>query len=91
LAHRIHAAHPERFFFRTVGERRPGGTGELRLNWKLLLLHPFNGPFCRTAFVSQYQKGKTSPDFNEARDDGVWDAVTSAGPYANNLHLAAER
>jgi len=22
--------------------------------------------------VSQYQKGKTSLDFNEARDDGVW-------------------
>jgi len=28
-------------------------------------------------------------DFNEARDDGV--AVASAGPYANHLHLAADR
>ena len=27
-------------------------------------------------------------DFNEARDDGV--AVTSAGPYANHLHLAPD-
>ena len=28
-------------------------------------------------------------DFTEARDDGV--AVASAGPYANNLHLASDR
>jgi len=36
-------------------------------------------------------KGKASPDLNEARDDGVlgiWDAVASAGPNANSLHLA---
>jgi len=36
------------------------------------LLHPFNGLFFRTTWVSQYQKGKTSLDLNEARDDGVW-------------------
>ena len=35
------------------------------------LLHPFNGLFCRTTWVSRYQKGKTFLDFNEARDDGV--------------------
>ena len=29
---------------------------------------PFNGPFFRTTRVSQYQKGKTNLDFNEARD-----------------------
>ena len=52
----------------------------------LLLLHPFNGLFSRTTWVSQYQKGKTSLDLNKAR--GLWDAVTTAGPYANNLHLA---
>jgi len=34
-------------------------------------------------------KGKTSMDFNEARDDRV--AVASAGPYANHLHLATDR
>ena len=28
----------------------------------------FNGPFSRTAHVSQYQKGKTNLDFTEARD-----------------------
>ena len=37
----------------------------------LLLLHPFNGLFSRTTWVSRYQKGRTSLDLNEARDDGV--------------------
>jgi len=36
-----------------------------------LRLHPFNGLFWRTTSVSGYQKGKTSLDLNEARDDGV--------------------
>ena len=36
-----------------------------------LLLHPFNGLFSRTTWVSHYQKGKTSLDLNEAREDGV--------------------
>jgi len=30
--------------------------------------HPSIGPFSRTTQVSQYQKGKTNPDFTEARD-----------------------
>jgi len=34
------------------------------------LLHPFNGLFSRTTWVSRYQKGKTSVDLNEAREDG---------------------
>jgi len=38
----------------------------------LLLLHPFNGLFFRTTWVSRYQKSKTSLDLIEARDDGVW-------------------
>jgi len=37
----------------------------------LLLLHPFNGLFSSTSWVSRYQKGKTALDFNEASDDGV--------------------
>jgi len=37
----------------------------------LLLLHPFHGLFSRTTWVSRYQKGTTSLDLNEARDDGV--------------------
>ena len=55
------------------------------------LPHPFNGLFSMTIWVSQYQKGKTSVDLNEARDEGFWKAVASAGPYANNLHLTADR
>jgi len=38
---------------------------------QLLLLHLFNGLFYRTTLVSQYKKGKTCLDLNEARDDGV--------------------
>jgi len=42
----------------------------------LLLLHPFNGLFSGTAWVSRYQKGKTSLDLNEAEYDwaggGLW-------------------
>ena len=34
-------------------------------------LHPFNGLFSTTTWVSQYQKGKTSLNLNEASDDGV--------------------
>ena len=37
------------------------------------------------------RKVKPSVDLNEARDGGVWDAMASAGPYANNLHLAPDR
>ena len=33
----------------------------------LQLLQPFNGLFSRTTWVSRYQKGKNSPDLNEAR------------------------
>jgi len=36
-----------------------------------LLLHPFNGLFSGTTWVSRYQKGKPSW-ICEARDDGVW-------------------
>jgi len=44
-----------------------------RLPLPLLLpfLHPFNGLFSTTTCVSRYQKGKTTLDLNEARDDGV--------------------
>jgi len=52
----------------------------------------FNSLFSSIAWVSWYQKGKTSLDLNEAGDDGVLGmAVASAGPYARNLHLAADR
>jgi len=38
----------------------------------LIQLHPFNGLYSRTTWVSQYQKGKTSLDLNEVRDYGVF-------------------
>ena len=60
----------------------------------LIPLHPFNGLFSGTTWVSRYLKGKTSLDLNEVRDDRVWDAVASAGPYANNansLHVTLDR
>jgi len=37
----------------------------------LLLLCLFYSLFSRTTWLSQYQKGKTRLDLNEARDDGV--------------------
>ena len=61
------------------------------LTYDVMLLHPFNGLFLRSTWVSQYQNGKTNVGLNEARDYGLWDAVASAGPYANNLHLAPDR
>ena len=33
------------------------------------ILHPFNGLFSRTTWMSRCQKGKTSLDLNEARND----------------------
>jgi len=36
-----------------------------------LLLHPFNGLFSRTTWVSWYQKSKINQDWNKARDDEV--------------------
>jgi len=50
--------------------------------------HPFNGSFSGTTRVSQYQKGKTNPDFTEARDS-EWQSVASGWPYAS-LHLAPD-
>jgi len=46
---------------------------------------------CWTTWVSQYQKGKTSLDLNEARNGGFGDAVASAGPCADSLHLPPAR
>ena len=56
----------------------------------LLLLHPFNGLSSRTAWVSRYQKGKTSLDLNDASDDGglgcsgiSWTVCKQSGPHSN--------
>jgi len=50
--------------------------------------HPFDGLFFRTSWITRHQEVETILDFNEARDDGV--AVTSAGPYVNDLHLSTD-
>jgi len=50
----------------------------------------FNGLFSRTTWMSWYQKGKTSLDLKRQETTGFWDAVASAGPYANNLHLTPD-
>jgi len=61
-------------------------------NYYYYYYYSFNGIFSRTTWVSQYRKGKTSLDLNEARNDRVLFgmAVASAGSYANNLHLAPQ-
>ena len=43
----------------------------------------FNGLFSRTTGVSQYQKGKTSLDLNEARDDGVLGRQSTEGTISS--------
>ena len=51
--------------------------------------HPFNGLFSRTTQVSRYQKGKTSLDLNEARDDGVsgisWTICKQSAPCSRHV------
>jgi len=53
-------------------------------------LHLFNGLFSRTTWVSWYQKGKTSLDLNEARDDGVL-GCSGISWTIYNLYLAPDR
>ena len=57
-----------------------------------LLLHPFNGLFSRQAWVSRYQKGKTSLDLTEVRDDGVlgcsgisWTICKQSAPHSRQI------
>jgi len=65
---------------------------------KLLLLHPLNGLFFRTTWVSRYQKGKTSLDLNEARDDGVlgcsgisWTICKQSAPHSRQITTPTPR
>ena len=60
---------------------------------QLLLVLPFNGLFSGTTWVSQYQKGKTSLDLNEARDDGgfgmtvafSWTICKQSAPHSRQI------
>ena len=58
----------------------------------LLLLHPFNGLFSWTTWISRYQKGNTSLDLNEARDDEVlgcsgisWTRCKQSAPRSSQI------
>jgi len=55
----------------------------------LVRLHPFNGLFSRTTWVSRYQRGNASLDFNEAAGDVFWMPWHQLD--AKNLHLAPDR
>ena len=55
---------------RPIGQQ-PGCEANALLSNTSTTLHPFNNPFSSTTWVSRYQKGKTSLDLNEARDDGA--------------------
>ena len=55
-------------------------------------LHPFTGLFSRTTWVSRHQKGKTSLDLNEAKDDGVlgctgisWTICKQSAPRSRHI------
>jgi len=53
---------------------------------------PLNSLFSRTTRASRYQKGKTSLDLNEARDDGFWRwQWHQLDHMQTNLHLAPDR
>ena len=52
-----------------------------------LLLHPFNSLFSRITWVSQYLKGKTSLNLNEARDGGVFGRQWH---QLDHLHIAPD-
>ena len=58
----------------------------------------FNGLFSRTTWVSQHQKGKTSLDLNEARDDGVlgrsgisWTICKQSAPRSRQITTPTQR
>jgi len=78
----------------TVGNGWSNSWQRLQQRFKLaitLLLHPRNGLFSRTTWVSRHQKGKTSLDLNEARDDGVWGCSGISWTICQQLHLASDR
>jgi len=60
------------------------------------LLHPYNGLFSRTTWVSRYQKGKASLDLNEAKDDVVsecygiiWTTYKQSAPRSRQITTPA--
>ena len=67
-----------------------GWHGDIFTDSILLPLHPFNGLFSRTTWVSRYQKGKTSLDLNKLRDDGdgsgiSWTVCKQTSPCSRQI------
>ena len=61
-------------------------------------LHPFNGLFSRTTWVSRYQKGIASLDLNEARDDRLlgcsgirWTICKQSAPRSRQITTPTPR
>jgi len=61
-----------------------------------ILLHPFNGLFSRTTWLSRYWKRKTSLGVREARDDGVlecsgisWTICKQSAPHFRQITTPA--
>jgi len=72
------------------------GKWRLQQASELLLPQPFNGLFSGTTSVSRYQKGKTSLDLNEARDDGIlgcsgisWTICKQYAPRSRQINTPA--
>jgi len=55
-------------------------------------MHTFNGTFSASAQVGRYQKGKTSLDFTEARDnEWQWHhlAICKSAPHSTEITMPA--
>jgi len=60
---------------------------KIQLHYYYTTLHPLNGLFSRTTWISRYQKSKTSLDLKEVRDDGVLGCSGISWTMQKNLHL----
>jgi len=49
----------------------PGSPGHRAVKWMYVLLQPSNGLFSMATWISWHQKGTTSLDLNEAKEDVV--------------------
>jgi len=61
-------------------------TPEPGWTYVFILLHPYNGLFSKTTWVSRHQKGKPFLIMKQKMM-----TVASAGPYADHLHFVPER
>ena len=69
---------------------------KLRHRMNITMLHPFNGLFSTTTWVSWYQEGEASLDLNEARGDEVlgcsgisWTICKQSAPCSMQIAIPA--